>query len=409
MAIHLWSKREARTIKVGSVQFLDQTHSRESRRIQIKEWVLLALRMGIVALVVGIMAGPHWRTLGTKERVSYLVEPALIGQDGLSALLDSLSAENTVRLLGDGFPLWEPGMEIPSMDPPSYWQLVQKMDSLPQDSLVVFARGHLRGIKGKRPSTHKKIHWVIMDPPGGQQLPLMAMGDPREPVLVSLVGNGQGMGYKKEILEGDFALNSQGDSLAISSGDAPRMVPYVPPTPIRVHIHSDTAGGSGQAYLRAALSALSTHLQREIQIQGFSEGEKAADSTADLNIWLRGDPPGKAQGRWLIYKADSLADRLIEPIGGERYHLTAALGTENTVEGHFAHQLLPLVLGDEALNKRVGELDFRQMDPRELQMSHMEPQNKRERATLMDLLPWALIALVLLLGVERLLSRIKGQ
>src|SRR5690554_1703238 len=180
LAIHLWSKREARTIKVGSVKFLDESHSRQSRRIQLNEWVLLVLRTGIVALVVLSMAGPQWRTKGKADMVSYLVEPSLTRQQSLSAVLDSLSAFSTVRLLQEGFPQWEVGMEVNSTDSPPYWQLVQKMDSLPQDSLVVFAQGHFRGIKGKRPTTHKRIHWVSMDDLSDRQIPILALGDPKE-------------------------------------------------------------------------------------------------------------------------------------------------------------------------------------------------------------------------------------
>lgn len=409
LVIHLWSKREARTIKVGSVQFLDESHSRQSKRIHINEWVLLALRMAIVALAVLTMAGPQWRTKGKADRISYLVEPSLIDQDGLSAILDSLVVHSKVRLLQDGFPLWEPGMEVPSTDIQYYWQLIQKMDSLPQDSLVVFAQGHLRGIKGKRPSTHKKIHWVAVGGQGERQLPLLAQGDPKKPTLISLVGNAHGMGYGKEVLDRDFVLNPQRDSLVFGTGESAQMVAYVPQSPITVHIHSEPTPGSDQAYIRAALSALSSHLQREIHIQEFRDSTETTDSPADLNIWLRESPPGKVQGRWLIYMEDPLAAHLIEPKGEGRFHLTSTLTTENTVEGHFVHQLLPLLLGDKTWTTRVGELDVRQMDPKELEARYVKPQKKREQAGLRDMLPWVLIALGLLLGVERLLSRIKGQ
>src|SRR5690606_25296221 len=144
--------------------------------------------------------------------------PSLTRQQSISAVLDSLSAFSTVRLLQEGFPLWEVGMEVNSTDSPPYWQLVQKMDSLPQDSLVVFAQGHFRGIKGKRPTTHKRIHWVSMDDLSDRQIPILALGDPKEPTLISLVGNGQGMGFNKGNLDRDFALNSGGDSLVLGSG-----------------------------------------------------------------------------------------------------------------------------------------------------------------------------------------------
>ena len=60
IAIHLWSKKEAKTIKIGSVQLLSESKSRQSSSIQLNEWWLLLLRIGIISLLVVLLAKPQW-------------------------------------------------------------------------------------------------------------------------------------------------------------------------------------------------------------------------------------------------------------------------------------------------------------------------------------------------------------
>ncbi|MEP0086438.1 MAG: BatA domain-containing protein, partial [Maribacter dokdonensis] len=62
IAIHLWSKKEAKTIKIGSVQWLSESKSKQSSSIQLNEWWLLVLRMGIISLLVLLMAKPQWHS-----------------------------------------------------------------------------------------------------------------------------------------------------------------------------------------------------------------------------------------------------------------------------------------------------------------------------------------------------------
>src|SRR5690606_9538570 len=87
LAIHLWSKKEAKTIKIGSIQLLDESNSRQSNSIQMNEWLLLLLRMLIVGLVVLLMAGPQWRTYKNKDQVTYFVEPSLADEPTLTKVL----------------------------------------------------------------------------------------------------------------------------------------------------------------------------------------------------------------------------------------------------------------------------------------------------------------------------------
>src|SRR5690606_11694277 len=130
LAIHFWSRREARTLKVGSVELLVSSRSKRSSSVAISEWILLLLRMAMVALAVLFMAGPQWRVQDRAHRVAYLVEPALAGDPSLVTILDSLAEAAEALLLKTGFPPLDPALGDQGQKTPPYWQLVQQMDSL---------------------------------------------------------------------------------------------------------------------------------------------------------------------------------------------------------------------------------------------------------------------------------------
>ena len=225
LAIHLWSKKDAKTIKVGSIQLLDESNSRQSSSIQLNEWFLLLLRMLIIALVVLLMAGPQWRTKGNPKQITYLVEPAIANEPSIGSVLDSLKESAPVLLLQNGFPDWEADVDHKSEKVrPNYWQLVQKMDSLRSDSIVIFTRALVKGIKSKRPDTQKKIHWVVMDSEETLSQPLMALMRDSGVELVTASSNSSATQIKRQPLVDGFEIIAEGDSLRLLS-DAPQIIP----------------------------------------------------------------------------------------------------------------------------------------------------------------------------------------
>ena len=407
LAIHVWSKKEARTLKVGSVELLVGSHARQSSNLQISEWLLLLLRMAIVALAVLLMAGPRWKVPGKADRVAYLVEPSLAGDPGLVPVLDSLAAKAGVSLLQEGFPPWENGMEITDHGTPPYWQLVQMMDSLAPDSLVIFARAHVRGIKGMRPPTHKKIHWVVQGEGEEIETPLLAERGAQGMVTVSLLSQGQGTRYKNRPLPDGLSME-KGDSLPLSWGGSLRMLPLIKLDSLRVHIYVGTQADHSLPYIQAALSAVSRYLGRNLDLKRYGPGETTRDA-GDLNLWLRETPVEGPKGRWLVQREDPMARALIEQKGDSLYHLTARLDTKNTVEEHFVRQLLPLLAPDPLPIKKAGDLDLRQMDIKQFQPRYDPSKTQKDLARMLDISPWVLLALALLLVAERSISKIRKQ
>ncbi len=58
LLIHLWSRRQAKTVDFSSLMFLLAAHRKSVRRLQIRQWLILLLRMAIVALIAVAFARP---------------------------------------------------------------------------------------------------------------------------------------------------------------------------------------------------------------------------------------------------------------------------------------------------------------------------------------------------------------
>ena len=281
LAIHLWSKKEAKTIKIGSIQLFDESNSRQSSSIQLNEWLLLLLRMLIVALVVFLMAGPQWRTKGDRKQVTYLVETSLAIDASISKILDSLQENSPVFLLANGFPAWEADGDYQMhKEQPNYWQMVQKMDSLRSDSIVVFTKALQKGFRSMRPNTQKKIHWVVTDTEGIQDQPLMAFKGKDGIELVTVSSSGKTTKTNKNVWDDGFEVIN--DSLRLLS-DEPKIVPLKKLDTLHVNMFVEAEFEREGNYIEASFKALSTFLKREILIH---KQDESINNQADLNLSL---------------------------------------------------------------------------------------------------------------------------
>ncbi|RIV30464.1 hypothetical protein D2V08_15325 [Flagellimonas lutimaris] len=405
LAIHLWSKKEAKTIKIGSIQLLDESNSRQSSSIQLNEWLLLLLRMFIIALIVLLMAGPQWRTKGNQKQITYIVEASIANEASISSVLDSLQEDSPVFLLKNGFPEWEDDADYQSdKEQPNYWQLVQKMDSLRSDSIVVFTKALIKGVKSMRPNTQKKIHWVVMELEETQDRPLLAFNRESGVELITTSSNGRTTKIYKKVLDEGFNISN--DSLRLLS-EEPQTVPLKTLDTLQINLYVEEGFEREGKYIEASFSALSTFLKREIVIH---KEDEPTNNQADLNIWLHNEPKNDSEGKWLVYQENPLAKQLIASGPRENlFYLTSRLNPKNTVDQHLPEQLLQILALDNDLKAVVANADARQLDEAELKPNYVEPKRKRERATLLDISLWVFYILAGLMIVERLMSNYKKQ
>jgi len=405
LAIHLWSKKEAKTIKIGSIQLLDESNSRQSSSIQLNEVLLLLLRVLMVALIVLLMSGPQWRTKGDRKQVTYLVEASLANDASISQILDSLQESSPVFLLANGFPAWEADGDYQMhKEQPNYWQLVQKMDSLRSDSIVVFTKALQKGFRSMRPNTQKKIHWVVTDTEGIQDQPLMAFKGKDGIELVTVSSSGKTTKTNKNVWDDGFEVIN--DSLRLLS-DEPKIVPLKKLDTLHVNMFVEAEFEREGNYIEASFKALSTFLKREIRIH---KQDESINNQADLNVVLGNTDNNQLEGKQLVYQENPLSEELIEA-GPEKnlFYLTSRLNPKNTMEQRLPEQLLQLLELDSDVRNLVASSDIRQMDEGQLRPNYVEPKRKRERATLLDISFWIFGILAVLMIVERLLSNYKKQ
>lgn len=414
IAIHLWSKKEAKTIKIGSVQLLSESNSRQSSSIQLNEWWLLLLRMLIISLLTLSMARPQWHSKIKNTALMYMVEPSLMQHEGFKIIVDSLAEDHEVRVLTKGFPTWNSNLINEQNDKlPKYWQLASEMDNLQADSIVVFTNAYVEGLHGMRPETSHPIHWVVIDSGQIVERPLVAYQN-QEKLRLFIVSSGA---YKTRIHkeavtvgDGNFSLTPESDSLIVSGTAADFTVPIISQNPIKVSLFYADSLMKDKMYLEAAFSAIATYLDRKIEVVSKPDSVITPMQDAALTIWLSTRASSISNEKLVFFEEDSLAKSLIEPgIKKDAYRLTGRITTENAVSQRLTEQLMRLL----EVYGEVGQLaptgDRRSIAETELRTNHKAKQQQRRQLANRDMGPYMWILLLVLLGLERILAYKRRQ
>lgn len=148
IALHLWSRRTGRPLRVGSVAFFAAAPPPAARRPRLEDLWLLLLRCGIVALLAFALAGPVWRSgrLAGGGRVMALVTPAVAADSASRPLLDSLR---------------QSGADIEVLPQGPIWSVLREADfeAPPGTRFVIVAPAE--GASGNRPVLRSEASWII--------------------------------------------------------------------------------------------------------------------------------------------------------------------------------------------------------------------------------------------------------
>lgn len=409
IAIHLWSKKKAKTIKVGSVQLLSESKSKRSSSLQLNEWLLLLLRLIVLSLVVLLMAKPQWRDKSNAVEVVYLVEPSLAADVNLKPTLDSLSQENEVRLLEKHFPAYSVSANIISDENiPDYWRLASEMDALKTDSIVVLTKGLQQGLKGMRPRTQNNIHWIQMDEATSAiEKPIWAYKDNERVRLVSVISNAERTSFitnKLSVEDTSIQTNESGDSIKIDLENRTETVPFSIVRPLEVTLFYSDSLKAEKEYIETSFMALASYLNREINVNSEKDFLPNQTADSDLTVWLSRQGPPKSYQKLLIFKPDSLAHELIEKGEGNTYFLTDRLNLDNVISQHFTEKLLLLLDLQGELMNEAQNWDLRKVAENVLITTIEDEESKEEYKATMDISPWFWMILPLLMIIERIVA-----
>lgn len=157
LAIHIARRSEQLPTDFAALRWLRQKPKPRSR-LRFDEWLLLALRLALLALVVLWLAHPV--LFGAASKQAYV---ALTSGLDPAAVDDKRLADGRTHWLAPGYPRVEPGKPL-AADAIPLASLVRQLDSdLPQGApLTIIVPQILQGADAERPRLSRKVDWRIV-------------------------------------------------------------------------------------------------------------------------------------------------------------------------------------------------------------------------------------------------------
>jgi hypothetical protein len=252
LALHLW-RRPPRTVRLGSLRYLERLIRHRPRDLRWRERLLLAVRLLLLALLALMLTRPHWRPPAFDRPQHWaLIDPNAAPQgDSLARLRALQAAGYETHSLAAGFPQRKAGSRDAAgpRPAPDLWSLLREADAgLPKGSaLAVFTSGRLASLRGDRPALSRcRVEWVVTP-----------------------------------------------DRAAAAPGPAPKP----PAAPLNVVILHEAGRTDDARYLEAAVRAVAQVSGREMSVTVKDAGTPdAAVVHADWAFWLGNQPPPESLG-----------------------------------------------------------------------------------------------------------------
>jgi hypothetical protein len=411
IAIHLWSRKKVRTIKVGSTQYITETKSKQSNSIQLNEWLLLALRCLIISILVFILAEPHVSKAQEKADIAYVFEPSLLATEEGRARFNQIPVEDR-RLLSAGFPEWqEDGELIIGDELPNYWQLAQQMDQIAADSIVVFTYAFAKAVKGKRPVLKNNISWIYIDLESPVSEPLIAYAKNDSIDIITVVSDATKLAFAKtKISLSEIAFNAAKDRIEIQTESGLQWVAVQTPKILNVTILYDKVEDAQRMYMEAAFRAIQKYTDRDLKVNAISISENINLDGSDYLVVLSDKLDPEVEIRSLVLQPDALAKTLIVPGNTPAVSfLTQKLSPQIVLEEQLVEQLLKWMQLDNDLNDKIEEKDNRVLSINQLQTKVTAETAVYKKTIEADMSAPLWIVLLLLLIGERLVASIRKQ
>ncbi|WP_298545907.1 BatA domain-containing protein [uncultured Aquimarina sp.] len=414
LAIHLWSKKEGKTIKVGSTKLLSESDSKQSRSIQLNELFLLLVRMLLIGVLVLLLAGFQIKKKAATIPITYIIEPSLLDDDRIQTIIDTIDTGESLRLLESGFPELDTDQTaIENKKTPNYWQLAKEMETLQTDSIVVFTKAFINGIKGRRPDTNQNIAWISLDSKVSSEKALKTIKKKDSLQVLSMISDQDQLSFKKAFIATDdkrLQFNTTNDSVMFPLNGKEESVILTSELPTKVVLFYEDSLATQKTYIEASLNAISKYLNKQIDIEIVQDVEGLDTDTFDLVVWLSANPVPKTATKVLTYQPDDLANNIIEAGPSNRiFYLTEALTTENSIDRNISEQLLKLFDFHKDIETEINEYDKRTIDISELQPVATNLVTGKKQFKLFDVSKWLWLLLGALLVMERSVAKFRKQ
>ncbi len=357
--IHLWSKSTRKSVDFGSIRFLRETETKTMRSIMPSQWLLLLLRMILIALLVLLMAEPFMQRKIAEVNTMYLVDPKYKDLAWFQSFKDSLSEGEQAFWLANGFPDLSEEVSDEATD---YWQLLADPPSLNVKKTVVISPLLMKDFQGVKASFPVKYEWM--------KLP----SDPLAESMLSYQKNGQ-----------SFQVNTTFDewktvhTLEKTSGAEPIVISY--------YLQYSPEFELYRKMFETALNTLN-----ELSALTINQSSNIAD--ADWIFWLSKESiPTQAN----IVSIDSMSVKKWKKVGAKRIHISNDWSMQDAVDQNLPKKLLTL------LSPTIpNDIDQRTMDLDSFMYNEVEQNEIRYAKQNSSSIFWVLLLVGLI--VERWVS-----
>ncbi|MFD0798812.1 BatA domain-containing protein [Maribacter chungangensis] len=405
--IHLLNKGDAKTIKVGSIRYLTEQETKQTRQIKLNELLLLFLRMFLLSLLVCAMAQPVLSTKKTKVPLTYIIEPSLLNNGKMDAVLRD-AQEVPKRFFLKDFPVVDRD-NIP-IETPKYWQLAQELQHIESESIVVFSTGKIKGVQGMRPTISKNVRWVLMDEDATTDS-LVGATAVKDGVILHTVKSEAGNTdiVQEHILKEDIIYGAK-DSISVTQNGASKNIPLSLEDTLRIGITYDDEFLKEKELLAAAFKAVGKYTQSHLELKEVADSKTFNENYFDLSVWLKRSTPPKIKGKLIQYLADSLATSSINKTATKTlYYLTRRLTIERVLNERLADELAMILIDRPILEERMRMLDKRTMPEADflpIRADLAPADSDRQQRGMAN---WFWIAALIVLMLERLLAKFRKQ
>ncbi len=323
IAIHLWNKRQGKTVKVGSLRWLEASASKRWSSIKLNDVWLLLLRCVILILLAVALAKPVWERAPQKQQGKKAV---YVGQELLySTALKSIKPTiDSLLLRGYTLHNYSPGFKQVTQEQwqklsstandslvssGNYWALLPALAQRhpqQQDSVWLFTSDQQRHFKGAPTVLQENITWIpvaleastnwlqaanIISP---DSIQFILGNSTREGTTYSrttaaFTGAGQTV---KLANSQSIQLTQQGDALWANLQGQKVLVRK---EPLQVRIVADKAQQPEVKYLKTAIQAISSYTGLPISTKTL-DTSTAPDTSINWVLWLSSE---KLQEVWL--------------------------------------------------------------------------------------------------------------
>lgn len=414
IAIHLWSKKEAKIIKIGSIKLLSPSDSKQSSRIKLNELWLLVLRMFILAIIAIIISEPQWQSKLKNSPLTYIVDPAVLKTGVLDKVLSEHNNASEVRLLAENLPVWDGTAAYHQENAiPDYWQLLREINFLNSDSIIVIAPTYVQGFKGKRPEISRAINWIQYDSIAAKKQPLQVLQHRQDLKLFSAFTSKNQTAIIKENLStnnNSLQYNDSKDRVTIRVNGMAKTLPITTNKPIEILLNFSDSLMTEKPFLETAFQVLAKYLDSSFELQDIEKTAATNYEKFDLVIWFSAADIPKNAKRLLVFKEDEYANKLIqETASNGAFQLTSHLNIENSISGNLTEKLLEVLALDVALESQIKSVDKRQLEVREVVSNTIRKKASVSYQATIDMTKWFWILLLFLMILERFIANFRKQ